>query len=206
LTACQVILPLSGINIGWLSLERNIEMRRIVAFGFWIVFGGLMPVVTQIAKPEPAEDILNAALKEASATGKNVLLIFSASWCGWCRQLDKMLDNPEIKPIIVKDYVVARLDILEGQAGKQDLENPGGLEIAAKLGTSKPGLPYYAFLNSKGNKLADSNVMPGGQGIGFPATNEEIVEFRKLLQKTAPKMSDQDRDRIIGYLEKMKKN
>jgi thioredoxin-related protein len=178
-------------------------MRRSIILLFLLTLIVLATASAQFVKPAPAQDILNTALKQATTTDKNVWLIFHASWCVWCKRLDKMLANPEMKAIIDKHYVVTHLDILESRVGKKDsLENPGGAEIATKLGGEKSGLPYFAFLDATGKKLADSNVMPKGQNIGYPATKEEIVEFGKLLEQTAPNMSEQERAQVLTYLEK----
>ncbi|HZT42435.1 MAG TPA: hypothetical protein VFA07_09595 [Chthonomonadaceae bacterium] len=70
------------------------------------------------------------------------------------------------------------------------------------LGGEKSGLPFYAFLDAKGKKLADSNVMPGNQNIGYPAAPDEIVAFEKLMEKTAPRMKEADREKVVSYLKK----
>ena len=177
-------------------------MRRSIILTALLVFSVVATASAQFVKPAPAQDVLNAALKEATSTRKHVYLIFHASWCGWCTRLDKMLADPEIKKIIEDNYVVTHLDILESQQGKKDsLENPGGIDIATKLGGEKSGLPFFAFLDGKGKKLADSNVMEKGQNMGYPAAKEEIAAFGKLLQKTAPRISRKELDQVLAYLE-----
>ncbi len=69
-------------------------------------------------------------------------------------------------------------------------------------GGEKSGLPFYAFLDKTGKKIADSNAMPGGGNIGYPATPEEIQAFSTLLEKTAKRMSRKHRDEITAYLAK----
>ena len=70
------------------------------------------------------------------------------------------------------------------------------------LGGEKSGLPFFAFLDAKGKKLADSNVMPGNQNIGYPAAPDEIAAFEKLLERTAPRMKAADREKVVAYLKK----
>jgi hypothetical protein len=85
---------------------------------------------------------------------------------------------------------------------KKALENPGGNEMIAEYGGAKSGLPFYSFLNSDGKKIADSNVMPKDQNIGYPGTPEEIAAFNILLKQTAPRMTDEQRSQIVAYLQK----
>ena len=85
-------------------------------------------------------------------------------------------------------------------AEKKALENPGGAKLMADLGGARSGLPFYAFLDATGKKLADANAMPGGKNIGYPAAPEEIAAFEGLLRKTAPRMKEPDRAKFIDYL------
>jgi len=161
-----------------------------------------VPVLGQASKPDSAKYILKAALVEAQSSKKNVFLIFHATWCVWCKRLETALENPEIKPIIDRNYVIARLDLKERGEKIQTHENTGGKEILAKFGGSKSGLPFIVFLNKKGKMIANSNVMPNNQNIGYPGTKEEIAAFIKLLKQTAPHMTDKQRTVISKYLKK----
>jgi thioredoxin-related protein len=156
----------------------------------------------QTQKPEPADGILKAAIQKAESSNKTVLLIFHASWCGWCKRLDAALEDRTIKQLMEEHYVIARLDVLESGNHIQTLENPGGKKILTDLGGEKSGLPFYAFIDGKGKKIADSNVLPKDQNIGYPASPDEIAAFQKLLTKTAPRMSVGQRATIITYLQK----
>jgi hypothetical protein len=70
------------------------------------------------------------------------------------------------------------------------------------LGVEKSGLPFYKFLDAAGKKLADSNVMPENQNIGYPGSAEEIEAFGKLLKVSAKNLSDEKFTTIIDYLKK----
>ena len=97
---------------------------------------------------------------------------------------------------------MVKLTVMESK-DKKDLENPGGSDVLKELGGAESGLPFYGFVDAKGKKIADSNVMPGKvKNIGYPAAPEEIDSFESLLKKTAPKMKASDRDRLIAHLRK----
>ena len=101
-----------------------------------------------------------------------------------------------VKPLFEENYVSRELVVLEN-GPKKALENPGSSEFMAAMGGAKSGLPSFVFLDGKGKKLADANVMPKNQNIGCPAAPEEIVAFGELLKKTAPRLSDSQRQTIL---------
>jgi len=153
--------------------------------------------------PDPAKTILDAALRDAGASHRTVFLIFHASWCSWCRKLDAVLESPDVKSLIARDYVVVRLDVLERGDKIGTLENPGGREIMTRLGGEKSGLPFYAFLEGSGKKIADSMIEgPGMETIGYPGNEEEIALFGKLLKKTSHRLTDEDRAVVLNEFRK----
>ncbi len=151
--------------------------------------------------PEKARDLVNAALTQASSGEKNVMVIFHASWCSWCKKLEAVLDKPDVRSVMNTYYVIVRLDVLE-RGEKKVLENPGGGDYLKELSGEKSGLPFYVFLDAKGKKLADSNVMPEQQNIGYPGTKEEVAAFANLLKTTAQRMSEEELNSVIKYFGK----
>ena len=177
-------------------------MRKTILFLPVLSFLVSFSVLGQTGKPDSAQNILKTAVGEAWSSKKNVFLIFHATWCGWCKRLETALENPEIKPILDKNYIIARLDVKERGEKIQTHECPGGNELLTKFGGSKSGLPFIVFLNKKGKMIANSNVMPKNQNIGYPGSKEEIAAFMKLLHQTAPRITDKEHNRISKYLEK----
>ena len=92
-----------------------------------------------------------------------------------------------------------RLTAKEGPKTKA-LENPGAGAFLARMGGEGAGLPFYAFLDGRGGKVADSRALPGGANIGFPLTPDEVRAFADLLKKAAPRMSDKERETIAAHL------
>jgi len=154
--------------------------------------------------PQPAKVVLAEALKVAKADQKNVLIHFGASWCGYCKQLDAMLESKEVGKLFHDNYVITHLTIQES-ADKVALENPGAKELAEAAGAKGQGIPIYVFFDNAGNRLATSMAMPGGGNIGHPVTPEEILAFEGLLKKTAPRMTEVQRKQVSDYLTKQKK-
>lgn len=132
---------------------------------------------------EKANVVLNKALTQAKAENKNVLLVFHASWCGWCKLMEKNMELPTTKPLFDKNYVTAYLDVQE-RGEKKSLENPGGQELMNKYKGETAGLPFWLMLSPKGEVLADS-FNEKGENIGSPASPEEVASFLVKLEKTS---------------------
>ncbi|MDQ0067484.1 thioredoxin family protein [Chryseobacterium lathyri] len=132
---------------------------------------------------EKADIVLNKALTEAKAQKKNVLLVFHASWCGWCKLMEKNMNLPETKPIFDKKFVTTYIDVQEREE-KKKLENPGGQELMNKYKGENAGLPFWLVLNPKGEVLADS-FDSKGENLGSPATPEEVSSFLAKLEKSS---------------------
>ncbi len=175
--------------------------RKLTSTLFVLLFTVTL-LLGQDTKPQTADSILKSSYKEAKASDKNVFLIFHASWCSWCKRLDKAMQSDELKKIFEDCYVITHLDVLENGDKVAQLENPGGREIMKNLGGEKSGLPFYTFLDASGKKLADSNVMPKDMNIGYPGSDEEIAEFGKLLKVSAKNLSEENYSTIIDYLKK----
>jgi hypothetical protein len=109
--------------------------------------------------------------------------------------------RPEFKKMFDANYVQVTLAVKES-AEKKPLENPGGEATMKELGGEKSGLPFYAFLDAAGKKLADSNAMPKNMNIGYPGEPGEITAFMDLIKKTAPRWSESDREKLKDYLVK----
>lgn len=127
--------------------------------------------------------VLQPALSKAKATGKNVMLIFHASWCGWCRKMDASLNDSSIKPLVDKNYEIVHLTVYESPP-KKHLENEGALAFLKKHGGDEKGLPYWYILDGNGNVLANAEISPG-KNSGCPASEEEVAYFISVLKRTA---------------------
>jgi hypothetical protein len=152
----------------------------------------------------PAKELIDAAVARAAADQKAVLVKFGASWCGWCHKFDKFLDDTTgVGQIMRANFVVVGLTVLESAQYKA-LENPGGADIARTMGgdLAKIGIPWFFMLDGTGRKIGDSNMMPDGSNIGMPDFPIEVTGFMDLMKKTAPKLTESERDRIKAYLDR----
>lgn len=155
-----------------------------------------------------ANNLLSAAYKKAGTENKNVILIFHASWCGWCHKMDSSMNDRNTKQFFDKNYVTVHLTV-EESAKNKNLENPGADELKKKFLGDKAGLPFWVILDKNGKLLADSYIRkPGmsmdvaGENIGCPASDAEVAAFLVILKKTS-KMNE---DQLQIIEERFKKN
>jgi thiol:disulfide interchange protein len=182
-------------------MKNTLSVKKTVALLILSMILIAPSMLGQTIKPDSAQAILKTAVTEARSSNKNVMLIFHATWCGWCKRLEAALNDTAIKPLIDKNYVVTMLDVKERGDKIQTNENPGGRALLSGFGGDTAGLPFIVFLNEKGGMIANSNVMPKEQNIGYPGSKEEIAAFVKLIKKTAPRMTRKKLVLIQKYFE-----
>jgi thiol:disulfide interchange protein len=154
------------------------------------------------AAPQPARTLVNAAVAKAQAQHKNVLVYFSASWCGWCHRFATFLASPDAGKLMRDNFVIVRLDALESK-DKVAQENPGARDMLEAMGGARSGIPFYFVLDNSGKKIGDSLIMPGHGNVGRPAEPDEVVAFVKQLETIAPRMTPAQRKEIGVYLDEM---
>ncbi len=154
-----------------------------------LTFGLITGAIAQ-DQPKPSDKIFNEACTKAKLENKKVMIIFHASWCGWCKRMDSIMNMPELKPLFEKTFVIEHMVVLENGT-KKALENPGAEAFMNENGGEKQGIPFWLFFDAKGKLLAKS-MMPtkdkAGKEIkantGCPAQPDEVAFFVGLLKKT----------------------
>lgn len=150
-----------------------------------------VPQSSTIPEPVAADALLEQAQTEAKAQNKNVLVKFSASWCGWCHRLDDFLTKTEVGQKVKSQYIVVTLIVMENGEHKPK-ENPGGMDVLTRLGGAQSGIPYFAVLDPAGKTLVTSNPHKDKPGnVGFPVEDFEIAHFLTMV-KTTSKLSAPD--------------
>jgi thiol-disulfide isomerase/thioredoxin len=146
--------------------------------------------------PASAEEIMKEAFVTAQQKGKQVLIIFHASWCGWCHKMDTSLNDASVKEFFDNNFVIRHLVVFESKA-KKNLENPGALEMITKYNGKDQGIPFWIIFDRGEKFLADSRMTATVNGVekpqntGCPATEEEVDYFIQVLKKTTSLKEEQ---------------
>lgn len=190
------------------SLHYAPHMPRILLL-FALSFLLCVPLHAAPQRPS-AGQVLAAAKLQAAGQHKSIFLVFGASWCPPCRQMDAFMGDSKIRPILEKYFVLAHLNVEEERGKHPELNSPGGEELLGDYGGKSMGVPFLVFLDEQGQLLVNSNRptkgKPIGENIGYPALPVEIDWFLAMLQKTLPTLTKADADTIETWLRRASSN
>ena len=120
---------------------------------------------------------VEAAILEASKSGKNIVLDFGANWCPDCYALDAEMRTPELARLIERNYVVVHIDV--GRMKKN-------VDLAQKYGIPlHKGIPALAVLDSRGKLLYAQD-----QGQFEDARHLRSQSFRDFFERWRPRGAD----------------
>lgn len=135
----------------------------------------LMTFLTEHQAPyQSATAILDDALSQAREEDKLVFLHFGAPWCSWCHRLEAFLAREDVIDILGDHFLDVKIDT--------DRTIGGGEMLSEMRQSQRGGIPWFAFLDGKGEILAHSSE--SGQNIGYPAAEEEASAFLNMLRKS----------------------
>lgn len=161
-------------------------MKIIIALIFFL---SIVSASFSQKAPASAEEIMQEASTTAKKENKKVLIIFHASWCGWCHKMDTSLNDPSVKKYFDNNFVIRHLVVSESK-GKENLENPGAQQMLERYNGKEEGIPFWLVFDKDEKLLADSRRTTIENGVekltnsGCPATKEEVAYFIEILKKT----------------------
>ncbi|APV49451.1 hypothetical protein BWI17_07005 [Betaproteobacteria bacterium GR16-43] len=129
-----------------------------------------LPALSQAAEPlypdvTRAKADIDAALKQAAASKKRVIVDFGGNWCADCKVLDINLRKPENAALLQKHYVLVHVNV--GEKGITD-----NLDVGERYGIPlKKGVPALAVLEANGKLV-------------YSQKNGEFESMRKLDPKS----------------------
>ena len=177
----SAVLAFAAVLGGALSLSFHAQHREQALKGATLVLllGAVALRMGWIAKPQvPEIPWLRdepAALAEARATGKGLLVDFSAEWCAACKELDlHVFSDPAVKAEVSERFVPLKIDATE--------ETDEIARLEAKYGV--PGLPTVLLMACNDPVPAQNEcAVPGdgpGRVTGFIPPAEMIDRMRRV--------------------------
>ncbi|WP_265528098.1 thioredoxin family protein [Sphingomicrobium marinum] len=92
---------------------------------------------------------VDAAMAQAQASGRHVLLVMGANWCHDSRGLAGLLETPRFAALVDRSYVPVFID-----AGKPREDAANNMEVARRFGVDKLiGTPNVFILTGEGERL-----------------------------------------------------
>jgi hypothetical protein len=138
--------------------------------------------------PRDAPRLLSEARRDAKESGRRVWLVHGGPRCGPCFLLARwMADHHQV---LAKDYVIVKL-----MDGVDDRVTDVFGDLPEKPGD---GVPWFAITEPDGTVLATSSGPLGN--IGFPSSVEGIRHFRQMLDRSARRLTTDERDGLIQSL------
>ncbi len=163
--------------------------------------------VSQALDPDTltADHLVREAEVKAASQNKNVLLMFSASWCGPCHLLQSYLADPLIRPIFDRNFVQVVLIHGERPSDTRHQDTAGAGELLNSLHDTDTSIPLMVILSSSGRLIVDSVRPVYGPrniqaNIGFPEGPTGTEWFLEMLRRAAPSLTSNDIDTISNGL------
>lgn len=135
--------------------------------GFLALMIGIFTVCACTQKPAVADEAgfwqtdYDAALKQAAAENKYVLVDFSGSdWCGWCMKLDEeVFSQPEFTAYAKENLICVLVDFPNSKP-QSDEQKKANRVLAEKYNIE--GFPTVLILNPQGKMIGRDGYQPGG--------------------------------------------
>jgi thiol:disulfide interchange protein len=98
-----------------------------------------------------ADAVVNAALAKAHAEHKLAFIDLGGNWCGDCRVLAALMNEPDFQSFLDAHYVLVTVDV--GRFNK-NLQVPGRWNAVDEM--KNGGVPAILIVDPKTNKLVDA--------------------------------------------------
>ena len=170
------------------------KLVLIAVLAFAGALAGVFAAIKLAAPPETADALFARAKARATVEHKNVLLVFSASWCGPCKRYERFLENGEMRAITEKAFVVQRIEVGEHPDDSRHQNTPGGEALLSALGANgKRVVPFLMITDKNGEPIVNSyRNGDADDSIGYPVDPSDIDWYCQMLLRAAPNLSVED--------------
>jgi thiol:disulfide interchange protein len=155
-------------------------MRTMKLMTAVLALGMVVPAFAADKPFDPTRDAtkdLHAAMEQARAEHKNILMDVGGNWCPWCILLDRTLhDDPELHALLEKNYVLLHVNF------SRENENLNFLGPYPKA----KGYPAWYVLSAKGKLLKAEDTSELEQTHQLDA-GYNTATLKAFLTENAPK-------------------
>jgi thioredoxin-related protein len=134
-------------------------------------------------KPTAASKSLDRARQDAARKDQAVFVLFTTTWCQWCKRLKVLLGDPEIAPLLDEHMVYLEID---------QEKTAGGRELRYRLsGDTGGSIPWVAVVDNNAAVLATSTL--AGRNIGYPNPSrpKKLEHFLGMIRTGAPALREE---------------
>ena len=138
--------------------------KRLLFLPFLVVALACLAADGPYDEAADARQDVKQALSQAAQSGKSVIVVFGANWCGDCKVLDLAMKQGASAPLVAREFQIVKVDV-----GRFDRN----VAIAESYGVPlKNGIPAIVILSpankilyvTRAGELADARSM-GESGI-----------------------------------------
>jgi thioredoxin-related protein len=145
----------------------------VITFCLFSYIAAAQTAAEKLYHPEAdAEKDIAAAIKQAKAENKYVLIQGGGNWCGWCIEFARFCKaDPKIDSVIKAGFVWYHLNYSKENENKK---------IFAKYGYAQRfGFPVFIILNEKGERIHTQNsvYLEDGKKSYTRSTVQEFLEM-----------------------------
>lgn len=114
------------------------------------------PTHTAFDERTSGQALVDAALARARTDKKNVILLFGANWCPYCRQLHALLKHdPDVSALVQESFVVVPIDVGTSARNRNT-------SVIDRFGATvyTDGVPSVVVIDAEGKRLAPTYDNP----------------------------------------------
>lgn len=158
-------------------MKKALSLLIILVIGHTFLFSQTEPV--QIYNPDAdAKADIAAAVKQAKAENKHVMLQIGGNWCPWCVKLHNFIAaDPQIDSLLKADYVTVLVNVDK----EKDKRN---YDLLASYGNPQRfGFPVLVILNQEGERIHTQDSWYLEQDKSYD--REKLIQFYRMWNVAA---------------------